>query len=771
MSASNRFVIGAALAVLLTALFPVEVHAQKIALLHADMTGRAGVVRTKLNAAGLSDVTVIDVGTANGVGRTPTLAELQQYQAILSYSALPYLDRDLLGDTLAQYVDEGGGVVQVAFSFDPGGVSLGGRWDAEQYCVFTLASAEPGFGLALVPLQPAHPILNGTAFDPGGVNFFSPSALQGGSDEVARWNNGYPLVATRPGPVGGKIAGLNLFPALGVADQLMAKALQFVAAELVDPPDGPAVALLAAGGASAGATDVRSKLRSLRLFRRVDVIDVSAPVAPALSTLMQYDALLTWSSSNYGDPVGLGNVLADYVDQNRGVVQSVFSYDPSAGAHLEGRWASEGYRPLTEGVTAPAPSAPLTLLPVLPGHVLLSGVASFNGGASSYHNIVGLDAATTLVATWSDGVPLVAFGTKPAGGRVVGLNMYPPSSDALGGLWDRNTDGARLMVNALMLAVNHFPTVDAGPDQMGAATSPAGVAFTLNATASDLDGDPLSYNWSGAVTATGQSIVVDVPPPPAPQQSHSVTVTLTVADDKGGETTDSVELTVTDLVAPVLQNMPSGVITAEATSDSGAEVAYGPVTATDAVDGPVSVACSHSGVFPIGDTVVTCSASDSRGNMTSQSFTVRVTRVVDPEPPGPVPTPGRVYGYGFIRAENKHNEFAFAAAENSAGAEQGSLLFTVKSVYQTPSGYKRRTDYFVSTTVSSLTFGAKCNVVFSGTGRWNGNGGYRYEIATADMHTTRDVVRITITSPSGEVVAHVGGRLEGGNVHVFHKTY
>ena len=407
--------------------------------------------------------------------------------------------------------------------------------------------------------------------------------------------------------------------------------------------------MLAAGGATAGANDVRSKLRSLTLFSRVDVIDVSAPVAPALSTLMQYDAVLTWSSSNYGDPVGLGNVLADYVDQNRGVVQSVFSYDPSAGVHLEGRWATEGYRPLTEGLPAPPPSAPLTLMPVLPLHAMLSGVASFNGGVSSYHSVAGLDAATTLVANWSDGLPLAAFGTRPTGGRVVGLNMYPPSSDARADLWDRTTDGARLMANALMLAANHFPTVDAGPDQMGAATSPAGVAFTLNATASDLDGDPLSYNWSGAVTATGQSIVVDVPPPPAPQQSHTVTVTLTVADGKGGETTDSVELTVTDLVAPVLQNMPSGVITAEATSDSGAEVAYGPVTATDAVDGPVSVACSHSGVFPIGDTVVTCSASDSRTNTTSQSFTVRVTRVVDPEPPPPEPTPGKAYGNGFIR--------------------------------------------------------------------------------------------------------------------------
>ena len=768
MTARFRFVIGVALAVVLSALFPVDVYAQKVALIHADTATRADAVRTKLNAAGVTDVTIIDVGT----GPAPTISDLEMFQAVLVWSNSPYLQSAGLGDALADYVDQGGGVVEGVFSFDPG-TSLGGRWNSEQYSVFTVSANLLEFDLVFTPTQPAHPILNGVTFIPDVMNFFNPSGLQGGSVSIADWNNlstgeVFPAVATRPGPHGGQIVGLNFHPALGESGALMVSALRFVAGEAWVPVDGPSVALLAAGGASAGVSDVRSKLKSLRLFSRIDMFDVSSSVAPTLDSLMRYDAVMTWSSANYGNPAGLGNVLADYVDQNRGVVQSVFSYDPAAGVHLEGRWATDGYRPLTEGLTSPLPSAPLTLLPVLPGHAMLSGVASFNGGASSYHSMSALDAATTLVANWSDGLPLVAFGTKPAGGRVVGLNMYPPSSDKRADLWDRTTDGARLMANALMLAANHFPTVDDVPDQIGAATSPAGVSFTLNATASDLDGDALSFNWSGAVTATGQSIVVDVPPPPAPQQSHTVTVTLTVADGKGGETTDLVELTVTDLVAPVLENMPSGVITAEATGDSGAPVPYGPVTATDAVDGVVAVTCSHSGVFPIGDTVVTCSASDSRGNMTSQSFTVRVTRASDPEPPAPEPTPGKAYGNGFIRQDNKQSELAFTVLENSAGDEWGTLLLTVKSSGST--GYQGR-DYFVSTSVTSLMFGAECNVRFAGTGRWNGGNGYRYVVSAVDKHNTADLVRITITSPSGEVVAQVGGKLDGGNVHVFHKTF
>jgi hypothetical protein len=96
MTAAVRFVIGTVLAVLLSALFPVEVHAQKVALLHADLDARAQIVRAKLVAAGLTDVTVIDV-SINPTGTTPTLAQLQQYHAIFTYSMFGYLNRDVLG--------------------------------------------------------------------------------------------------------------------------------------------------------------------------------------------------------------------------------------------------------------------------------------------------------------------------------------------------------------------------------------------------------------------------------------------------------------------------------------------------------------------------------------------------------------------------------------------------------------------------------------------------------------------------------------------------
>jgi hypothetical protein len=293
------------------------------------------------------------------------------------------------------------------------------------------------------------------------------------------------------------------------------------------------------------------------------------------------------------------------------------------------------------------------------------------------------------------------------------------------------------------------------------------VSFTLNATGADLDGDSLSYTWSGAVSATGPSIVVDVPPPPAPNKSHTLTVTLTVADGKGGEATDSVDLTVTDMVAPVLHDMPVGTISVESINGTDATVPYGPVTATDAVDGDVAVTCSHTGVFPIGDTVVTCSASDSRENSTSASFTVQVTRAVDPEPEPEPGVPGRMYGRGFMHEDNFKFEFVFAAAENASGAERGGLLMTVKS--QGSHRYRRQAGRFESSSVTSVEFSPDSVVLYSGTGRWNGNGGYRFEVTAADRHhgrRSRDRVRITITSSTGEVVAHCEGALDGGHIFI-----
>jgi hypothetical protein len=57
------------------------------------------------------------------------------------------------------------------------------------------------------------------------------------------------------------------------------------------------------------------------------------------------------------------------------------------------------------------------------------------------------------------------------------------------------------------------------------------------------------------------------------------------------------------------------------------------VSAQDAEDGPVDVSCNHNSgeTFPIGETIVTCSAEDSAGNRAEESFTITVQDTTAPD--------------------------------------------------------------------------------------------------------------------------------------------
>ncbi len=80
-----------------------------------------------------------------------------------------------------------------------------------------------------------------------------------------------------------------------------------------------------------------------------------------------------------------------------------------------------------------------------------------------------------------------------------------------------------------------------------------------------------------------------------------------------------------DTTAPDITGMPSNII-AEATGPGGAQVSWQAPTANDAVDGAVNVSCSPASgtIFPLGTTLVDCSAQDSRSNSDTETFMVSV---------------------------------------------------------------------------------------------------------------------------------------------------
>ena len=106
--------------------------------------------------------------------------------------------------------------------------------------------------------------------------------------------------------------------------------------------------------------------------------------------------------------------------------------------------------------------------------------------------------------------------------------------------------------------------------------------------------------------------------------SCTTTVSATVV-------TRSFTVTVVDTTPPHFGNLPA-MSPVEATGPNGSTVTYAPPTAFDEVDGPVPVNCAPApaSLFPLGTTFVTCTATDSRGNIGSSSFPVAV---VDTTPP------------------------------------------------------------------------------------------------------------------------------------------
>lgn len=147
------------------------------------------------------------------------------------------------------------------------------------------------------------------------------------------------------------------------------------------------------------------------------------------------------------------------------------------------------------------------------------------------------------------------------------------------------------------------------------AETSAGVTVNFNATARDaIDGTipPACTPVAGATFPLG-----------------STTVRCTATDKAGNAETDSFTVNVLDTRAPVLRL--SDDVIAKATSRAGATVSF-TVSAADTVDGSLTPVCTPrtGGVFAIGDTSVTCRATDGAGNVSTGTFKVTVRHDTPP---------------------------------------------------------------------------------------------------------------------------------------------
>lgn len=154
---------------------------------------------------------------------------------------------------------------------------------------------------------------------------------------------------------------------------------------------------------------------------------------------------------------------------------------------------------------------------------------------------------------------------------------------------------------------------------------------TVTEEATSAAGAVVEYSADVSATDTvDPSVTVGCTPTSGSQFALGASqVDCTATDDSGNDTTGSFAVVVVDTTAPTLATPSS--FTAEATSAAGAVVSY-TATATDLVDGSVTPSCSPASgaAFAIGETTVTCSASDAAGNSAIAPFTITVVDTTAP---------------------------------------------------------------------------------------------------------------------------------------------
>jgi hypothetical protein len=208
-------------------------------------------------------------------------------------------------------------------------------------------------------------------------------------------------------------------------------------------------AILGAAPDEAWLTEIKNGLLNTSIISNIDIIDVLNSV-PTLKTLKNYKSILVFSDESFHNGELLGNIVANYADYGGGVVVSVFE---SSMPSLLGRWQSELYDPLDPVDQSEGERFILGDI-LVPEHPIMENVNTFDGGSSSYYGTGNPLNNTTVIAKWSNDVPLIIERNLKNNGdnlnnKIVCLNFYPPSNISRVDFWDSSTDGYKIIANSL----------------------------------------------------------------------------------------------------------------------------------------------------------------------------------------------------------------------------------------------------------------------------------------------------------------------------------
>ncbi len=241
---------------------------------------------------------------------------------------------------------------------------------------------------------------------------------------------------------------------------------------------------------------------------KVDLADTENSTLTA-AQLGAYDIVVSIGDSSYLDREAWGNSLATYVDGGGVVVSTTYDTWDNGGAPT-GRWETGGYAPFLLGNNDNTTTTLGTFDAASP---LMSGVAP--GSLETELNTTNtLAPGATLVASWADGRPAIAYK-----GRVVNISAY--IGDGYGEVWDGNF--GQIVVNTVRTFGKQRLTVTNSNPLGGTVTSSAGgISCGAVCSADFLYQTPLSLTaaankgfafagFTGACSGTACALTMNAP--------------------------------------------------------------------------------------------------------------------------------------------------------------------------------------------------------------------------------------------------------------------
>ncbi len=192
-NASKRSVAKPAATDILNAAIPGGVCQFHVLIVYADPKPP-----TQLQSEIQAEPNVVAVDVFDASVGIPTLGQLQQYEIVVPFGDTQFVDADTLGNSLADYVDGGGIVVQYGFAHagpgDPAGIN--GRWLTDGYNPYDYSENLETNPFSLGAFNAGHPLMVGVAtLNSDFANVVTPNAA---ATEVAQNSLGESLVAYRP---------------------------------------------------------------------------------------------------------------------------------------------------------------------------------------------------------------------------------------------------------------------------------------------------------------------------------------------------------------------------------------------------------------------------------------------------------------------------------------------------------------------------------------------------------------------------------------------